>query len=98
MVASGRAVCARCLEPIEPGTEWHLDHSDNRSGYLGVSHATCNLRDGANKTNGKRPPAPPERPYRWSQRWYDDPPVGTIVFGYERVIYLGNGEWQPLDE
>jgi hypothetical protein len=35
-------------------------------------------------------------PYRWSQRWHDDPPIGTIVFGHERVIYLGNGEWQRL--
>jgi len=24
------------------------------------------------------------------------PPVGTIVYGHERVIYLGDGEWQPL--
>jgi hypothetical protein len=37
-----------------------------------------------------------ERPYKWSQRWHDDPPIGTIVYGHERVIYLGNGEWQPL--
>jgi hypothetical protein len=27
---------------------------------------------------------------------FDDAPVGTIVCGHERVIYLGNGEWQPL--
>jgi hypothetical protein len=27
---------------------------------------------------------------------FDDPPVGTIVLGHEQVIYLGNGEWQPL--
>ena len=25
-----------------------------------------------------------------------DPPIGTIVLGHERVIDLGNGEWQPL--
>jgi hypothetical protein len=35
-------------------------------------------------------------PYRGSQRWSDDPPIGTIVLGNERVIYLGNGDWQPL--
>ena len=37
-------------------------------------------------------------PYRWSQRWFDDPPVGTINFdgGRNPEIYLGNGEWQPL--
>jgi hypothetical protein len=39
-----------------------------------------------------------EKPYRWSQRWHDDPPVGTIVLGDERVIYLGNGVWQALDD
>jgi hypothetical protein len=25
------------------------------------------------------------------------PPAGTIVVGHERVNYLGNGEWQPLN-
>jgi hypothetical protein len=24
-----------------------------------------------------------EMPYRWSQRWHDDPPIGTIVLGHE---------------
>ena len=96
LVNAGKATCCRCHQPIHQGEEWHLDHTDARDGYLGVSHASCNLRDGANKTNGKRPPPQPEKPYRWSQRWYDDPPVGTIVLGHERVIYLGNGEWQPL--
>jgi len=24
--------------------------------------------------------------------------VGTIVYGNERIIYMGNGDWQPLDE
>lgn len=36
-------------------------------------------------------------PYRWSQRWHDDPAIGTIVLGNEQVVYLGNGKWQPLD-
>ena len=97
IVNAGRATCARCNETIHAGEEWRLDHNDARDGYLGVSHPTCNLRDGAKKTNGRRgPDLFIEQPYRWSQRWHDDPP-GTIVFGHERVIYLGNGEWQPLD-
>jgi hypothetical protein len=33
-----------------------------------------------------------ERPYRWSRRWRDDPPIGTIVLGQDQVIYLGDGE------
>jgi hypothetical protein len=38
-------------------------------------------------------------PYRWSRRWYDDPPIGTINFdgGRNPEIYVGNGDWQPLD-
>ena len=44
-----------------------------------------------------RPDSLVERPYRWSRRWRDDTPIGTVVYGNERVIYLGNGEWQPLD-
>ena len=37
-------------------------------------------------------------PLQWSQRWFNDPPIGTINFdgGRPREIYVGNGEWQPL--
>ena len=71
-----------------------------RDGYLGVSHSTCNLRDGANKTNARRrPDSDGQRPYRWSQRWFDDPPIGAINYdgGRNPEIHIGNGEWQPLD-
>jgi hypothetical protein len=27
---------------ILPGTEWALDHTDDRTGYLGPSHKRCN--------------------------------------------------------
>jgi len=45
-------------------------------------------------------PAPSfeERPYNRSRRLYDGPPVGTIALGDERAIYLGSGDWQPLDD
>jgi hypothetical protein len=70
VVNAGKATCARCGQPIHAGEELHLDHTDTRDGYLGVSHATCNLRDGANKTNARRRPDPyVQQPYRWSQRW-----------------------------
>lgn len=42
-VATGAVNCARCGEPIRPGQPWHLDHSDNRSKYIGPSHDLCNL-------------------------------------------------------
>jgi len=41
-VASGKATCARCGERISPLEDWHLDHTDDRTGYLGPSHAACN--------------------------------------------------------
>jgi hypothetical protein len=39
-----------------------------------------------------------EQPYRWSQRWFDDPPIGTINLdgGRNPEIYIGDGEWRPL--
>jgi hypothetical protein len=100
LVNAGKATCCRCHQPIQPGDDWHLDHNDTRDGYLGVSHASCNLRDGANKTNGRRPrDSFVEQPYRWSRRWRDDPPVGTINFdgGRNPEIYAGNGDWQRLE-
>jgi hypothetical protein len=101
-VNAGRMTCARCGQPIEPGQPWALDHRDDRKGYLGPSHQSCNAAAGAQRRhelrrgNGNRFL---EKPYRWSQRWSDDPPVGTINLdgGRNPEIYLGNGEWQPVD-
>jgi hypothetical protein len=38
--------CARCTTPIGPGDAWHLDHADDRQGYLGPSCARCNAAAG----------------------------------------------------
>jgi hypothetical protein len=35
LVRSGLATCARCGELIEKDAAWDLDHTDDRSGYLG---------------------------------------------------------------
>lgn len=45
-IASGTATCSRCGAPIRPGDAWHLDHTDDRTGYLGPSCATCNTSAG----------------------------------------------------
>jgi hypothetical protein len=45
-VEAGAKNCARCGQQILPGQEWALDHTDDRAGYLGPSHATCNNRAG----------------------------------------------------
>lgn len=34
--------CARCATQILPDQAWDLDHRDDRTGYLGPSHARCN--------------------------------------------------------
>jgi hypothetical protein len=58
IVDNGQAVCCLCGQWIEPGTEWHLDHTEDRTGYRGASHASCNRRDGATRgarrTNARR--------------------------------------------
>jgi hypothetical protein len=53
-VLAGLAVCARCGLPIAPWEAWHLDHADDRRGYVGVSHARCNTSAGARKGNRMR--------------------------------------------
>jgi hypothetical protein len=37
-----------------------------------------------------------ERPLKWSQRWFEDPPVGTTVNlgGGEVEVHVGGGVWQ----
>jgi hypothetical protein len=57
-VEEGGCFCSRCFAPIVPGTPWHLDHREDRQGYRGVSHASCNRRAGSRKgarvANAKR--------------------------------------------
>jgi hypothetical protein len=42
IVEAGTATCARCGMSIDPWEPWDLDHTDDRRGYLGVSHQACN--------------------------------------------------------
>ena len=41
--------CTRCGKPMQPGQALHLDHNEDRTGYLGFAHASCNRRAGACK-------------------------------------------------
>ena len=43
IIARMPVLCSRCRQPISAGMDWHLDHTDDRHGYRGPSHATCNL-------------------------------------------------------
>ena len=42
--------CARCGLPMYVAQLLDLDHTDDRTGYLGLSHRACNRRDGQRKT------------------------------------------------
>ena len=46
--------CARCGRPILPGQPIHLDHTDDRSGYLGWSHGRCNEQAGGRLGQARR--------------------------------------------
>jgi hypothetical protein len=64
-------------QPIEASQPWHLDHRDDRRGYLGTSHATCNLRSAAQRTNGQRK----DHPLIWSRVWFEPVPPNVILSG-----------------
>jgi hypothetical protein len=42
LVDAGQVTCARCGQPIQPGTPWDLGHTDDRTAWTGPEHATCN--------------------------------------------------------
>lgn len=50
--AGAPVTCARCGGPILRGSEWHLDHAEDRSRYLGPSHARCNLSAAGRAAHG----------------------------------------------
>jgi hypothetical protein len=54
VVERGDAVCVRCSTWIVPGSSWDLDHTDERDGYLGAAHASCNRSAGATRGNALR--------------------------------------------
>lgn len=39
--------CALCGDVMNEGEELHLDHTEDRSDYRGMTHAACNVLDGA---------------------------------------------------
>lgn len=51
LVEEGNERCCLCGYLIDPGAPWHLDHSEDRTGYRGIAHADCNMRDGARRGN-----------------------------------------------
>lgn len=58
IVDAGDAICWRCQQPIAPDADWDLGHNDERTGYIGPEHPTCNRsaggRNGAAAANANR--------------------------------------------
>jgi hypothetical protein len=85
LVAAGKAFCARCRKPIDPGEPWDLDHvTGGRPGeYLGPSHRACNraepfktvwargkaAKPKADRFGGLPDPDPGNMVDRWSRHW-----------------------------
>jgi hypothetical protein len=58
--------CSRCGEPMLAGQALDLDHTDDRRGYKGFSHAECNRRAAGFKSTGSAPSNPaPRAATRW---------------------------------
>ncbi len=66
------APCARCGRPMYSWMRLHLDHADDRSSYLGLSHSSCNVA-ASNRSPRRRLSraiaAAPAAPLRTSRQW-----------------------------
>lgn len=49
----GTERCRRCDLPILLGQRWHLDHTDDRTDYLGPSHERCNASAGGRAAHSR---------------------------------------------
>jgi hypothetical protein len=72
LAASPGQPCARCGLPMYVTQLLDLDHTDDRSGYLGLSHRACNVA-ASNRSPRRRlsraVAAPAAAPLRTSRRW-----------------------------
>jgi hypothetical protein len=50
-VAAGKVACAKCKQPIQPGTLWHLGHNDDRTQWTGPEHPYCNTSDAGKRSH-----------------------------------------------
>lgn len=62
--------CLKCGQTMRHGQPLDLGHTEDRTGYTGMEHATCNRRAGARKTNRQRRNAPSvTESFRRSETW-----------------------------
>lgn len=43
------ARCHFCGDLMQEGDDLHLDHTEDRSGYRGITHSACNIADGSRR-------------------------------------------------
>lgn len=46
--------CPKCGQPMLEGEDLDLGHTEDRTAYTGIEHASCNRRAGARKANRRR--------------------------------------------
>jgi hypothetical protein len=74
LVDAGQAFCARCGGYIAPGEPFDLDHTLDRTSYLGPSHRSCNRAE-PNKRRRAKVATTELRPrLRWSRVWFEPVP------------------------
>jgi hypothetical protein len=67
LVDAGRAYCARCGGYIVPGEPFDLDHTLDRTSYLGPSHRSCNRAEPNKRRQAKLATAEVRPRLRWSR-------------------------------
>lgn len=83
LVASGTAVCSRCLEPIDPTEPWDAGHIDDLAlggaadGAVAPEHRSCNRRAGARLGLALRSTT---RRRRRPEQWLDSASAGPVFF------------------
>lgn len=60
LVQSGRAICPRCGESINPDSPWDLGHSNDRTQHTGPEHTYCNRSAGGRRSKPNRSIRTPE--------------------------------------
>lgn len=60
--------CSRCTYGIAPWDQWHLDHDDTGTVYLGPAHAHCNTAAGG-RNHGAAHDKQQRNPRPASQAW-----------------------------
>lgn len=71
--------CARCGRLMRAGQQLDLDHSDDRTGYIGFSHAVCNRRAGGALGAARKAAARKRARTEWRHHMFTECALGIDV-------------------